>query len=112
VIPDGVVCFFASHAYLEQVYKQWEQNGVVERIRKHKMVLYSFLNCTRNNVLLLSLMFYQIFQEPRETQLVEKVLREYDVHIHSSNNQNGALLLCVVGGKMSEGINFSDRLGR
>ncbi|CAG8502015.1 15492_t:CDS:10 [Rhizophagus irregularis] len=86
IIPDGVVCFFTSYAYLEQVYKRWEQNGILERIRKYKM--------------------------PRETRLVDKVLNEYDLHIHSSNNKDGAILLCVVGGKVSEGINFSDRLGR
>ncbi|GBB97934.1 hypothetical protein RclHR1_00310062 [Rhizophagus clarus] len=90
IIPDGVVCFFTSYAYLEQVYKRWEQNGILERIRKHKM----------------------IFREPRETQLVDKVLNEYDLYIHSSSNKDGAILLCVVGGKVSEGINFSDRLGR
>lgn len=39
VIPDGVVCFFASYAYLEQVTRFWEgKGGVLERIGMRKKV--------------------------------------------------------------------------
>lgn len=53
----------------------------------------------------------KLFREPRSGgPPVETVLRDYAKHIEE--NRGGALLLSVVGGKMSEGINFKDRLGR
>lgn len=91
VIPDGVVCFFASYPYMETVYKRWstaEGGNILQRIEKKK----------------------KVFQEPREANMVDNTLRDYALHIDTGSN--GALLLCVVNGKMSEGINFSDRLGR
>ncbi|CAG8641737.1 11122_t:CDS:10 [Ambispora gerdemannii] len=93
IIPDGVVCFFGSYAYLEKVYLRWQQNNTLERIQKRK----------------------RIFCEPRQSNEVDKTLRDYSAHIHSTptgSKNGGALLFCVVGGKMSEGINFADRLGR
>ncbi|KAI7902752.1 helicase C-terminal domain-containing protein [Cokeromyces recurvatus] len=93
VIPDGVVCFFPSFTYLEQVYNRWatkESGNILERIERRK----------------------KIFKEPKESNRVESTLRDYALQIDSTDNSMGALLLCVVNGKMSEGINFSDRLGR
>lgn len=93
VIPDGIVCFFPSFTYLDQVYKRWkspEGGHILERIEKRK----------------------KVFKEPRESNQVEATLRDYSLQIDSPDDNAGALLLCVVNGKMSEGINFSDKLGR
>ncbi|PNI15785.1 LOW QUALITY PROTEIN: DDX11 isoform 1, partial [Pan troglodytes] len=57
-----------------------------------------------------------IFQEPKSAHQVEQVLLAYSRCIQACGQERGqvtgALLLSVVGGKMSEGINFSDNLGR
>ncbi|CAN8212736.1 unnamed protein product [Coccothraustes coccothraustes] len=94
VIPGGVVCFFPSYEYEKQVYGHWEKSGLLSRLAARK----------------------KIFQEPKKANQVEQVLVEYAKCIkrcsQTGGQMTGALLLSVVGGKMSEGINFSDDLGR
>ncbi|RSH93859.1 minichromosome maintenance protein 5 [Saitozyma podzolica] len=62
-----------------------------------------------------------LFYEPQSSGDVETVLRDYALAISSAQaiapaagekRKTGALLFAVVGGKLSEGINFSDNLGR
>jgi chromosome transmission fidelity protein 1 len=53
----------------------------------------------------------RLFFEDRGTAACDATLRAYRRHVESSPSA-GALLLCVVGGKLSEGINFGDGLGR
>ena len=92
VIPDGLVVFFPSYAYLDEVASKWKQkdaNGlnIWDQLVKHKTV----------------------YQESKAGIGTDEVLREYT---QSVQENNGSLLLSIVGGKMSEGINFADRLGR
>ncbi|KAG2459891.1 DDX11 helicase, partial [Polypterus senegalus] len=94
VVPGGLVCFFPSYEYEKCVYAHWEKNGILDRLAAKK----------------------KIFQEPKKANQVEQVLAEYSKCIQrcrgGKDALTGALLLSVVGGKMSEGINFSDDLGR
>lgn len=94
VVPGGVVCFFPSYEYQRQVHAHWDRSGLLARLAVRK----------------------KIFQEPKRANQVEQVLKEYSRCIkhcgQAEGMVTGALLLSVVGGKMSEGINFSDSLGR
>ncbi|KAM0925170.1 hypothetical protein ACQ4PT_004361 [Festuca glaucescens] len=95
IVPEGIVMFFASYEYIKQVYDAWTASGTISKISKKKYV----------------------FREPRNSVDVEVILNKYKGAIQSCSKNsgdtvNGALLLAVVGGKISEGINFSDGMGR
>uniref|UniRef100_A0A7N6AYL9 Helicase ATP-binding domain-containing protein n=1 Tax=Anabas testudineus TaxID=64144 RepID=A0A7N6AYL9_ANATE len=101
VVPGGVVCFFPSYDYSRRIIAHWEASGALSRLSNKK----------------------KIFQEPKKANQVEQVLSDFSrciqvkltllTHLTSSQlTLTLSLLFSVVGGKMSEGINFSDDLGR
>ena len=85
-VPDGVIAFFPSYDYLAQVVQAWKRSTTYNTLMKQKAVF-----------------------EEQKGATADDLLREYAQAI---DRGKGALLLSVVGGKLSEGINFSDKLGR
>lgn len=92
IIPDGLVVFFPSYAYLEQTCSRWNKASA------SNSSLWTELSARK-----------EVFKESKEAISAEDILKEYSNAIRAGK---GGLLLSVVGGKMSEGINFSDDLGR
>lgn len=98
VVPDGVVAFFPSYGYLDEVVEVWQQRqgdkqSIWERLQTRKALFRESKGGGSDNVL---------------EEYTKAILGDAT----TAATGKGALLLSVVGGKMSEGINFSDRLGR
>jgi chromosome transmission fidelity protein 1 len=53
----------------------------------------------------------RVFWEARDASDCDTALKLYQAHLRSSA-VSGAVIFCVVGGKLSEGINFGDELAR
>ncbi|CAL1284082.1 unnamed protein product [Larinioides sclopetarius] len=97
IIRGGIVCFFPSYDYEQFIHTELTKSKMLQAIEKK----------------------FRIFRESKLSSEVDKVLSEYAKCIATACSPNksqrtisGAILFSVVGGKMSEGINFSDDLGR
>ena len=38
VIPDGIVCFFTSYAYMEEIVCEWSKMNILQSIMEHKLI--------------------------------------------------------------------------
>lgn len=88
IVPNGMVVFLPSYSYESFLLTRWSTTGAIKEIELQK----------------------NIYREPKSAKDVEKTLRLYSKDATSS--KKGAILFSVVGGKMSEGINFADEMAR
>uniref|UniRef100_A0A915JJ41 ATP-dependent helicase C-terminal domain-containing protein n=1 Tax=Romanomermis culicivorax TaxID=13658 RepID=A0A915JJ41_ROMCU len=100
IVPGGIVCFFPSYDYERLIFEQLKTSGLLSKIETKK----------------------NFFREPKESSQLASLLEDYSrciklttnrgFTLNKANSVTGAVLFAVVGGKLSEGINFSDDLGR
>ncbi|EED93598.1 DNA helicase, partial [Thalassiosira pseudonana CCMP1335] len=88
VVPSGFVVFLPSYNYESQVFQRWRSTGMLAQIDKKK----------------------RIHREPKNSRDLETALARYSTE--ASSSKAGALLFSVMGGKMSEGINFANDMAR
>ncbi|CAH8611786.1 unnamed protein product [Dicrocoelium dendriticum] len=86
--PAGVVVFLPSYDYQHTICAHWESTGMMDKLSR----------CKRT------------FREPKNSGSLTQIMQAYKAA--ATNDKTGALLICVIGGKLSEGINFSDDLAR
>jgi len=86
-VPSGVVVFLPSYAYEASVVRRWKATGLWGKFLQLK----------------------KLHREPKRSNEINVVLQSYS---EDTKRESGALLLSVVGGKLSEGINFANDMAR
>lgn len=84
-VPNGVLCFVPSYAFLNKIMARWKSTGILNNIKK------------------------KIHLEPKTSnpEQFEKTINSFYKDV-----QSGALMFGVYRGKVSEGIDFSDSKAR
>ena len=111
VVPDGLVVFFPSYAYLNTAVKTWQaatnNESLWTKLSLQKRIFFEKIEPAHS-----SDSPVQSTSTEAKHQKVDQILAEYSAHLRDPVNKRGALLFAVVGGSLSEGINFADKLGR
>ncbi|CAI2375692.1 unnamed protein product [Moneuplotes crassus] len=85
--PDGMLIFFPSYFLMDKCYNNWDSSGILDKLEKYKSV----------------------YKEPKRSSQFKSVRRNFESDI---DNGLGAVLFGVCRGKVSEGLDFSDKAAR
>ena len=94
-VPGGLLIFFPSYWLMNSIYERWVDSGVLDEIQEFKTV----------------------FKEPKKATEYQSIMDRYYTMIFQeeqdeSSTQNGAIMMGVCRGRISEGLAFSDKAAR
>uniref|UniRef100_A0A183CFM0 General transcription and DNA repair factor IIH helicase subunit XPD n=1 Tax=Globodera pallida TaxID=36090 RepID=A0A183CFM0_GLOPA len=87
IVPDGIVVFFTSYVYMENVVAAWYEQRMIDELVKLKLLFIETTDALETSVAL-------------------------EKYVEACDSGRGAILFSVARGKVSEGIDFSHHLGR
>eukprot|EP01016_Furgasonia_blochmanni_P002677 TRINITY_DN11043_c0_g1_i2.p1 TRINITY_DN11043_c0_g1~~TRINITY_DN11043_c0_g1_i2.p1 ORF type:complete len:831 (+),score=146.97 TRINITY_DN11043_c0_g1_i2:59-2551(+) len=87
IVPDGIICFFPSYRYMEDVVYQWNDMGILEKILEYKILYIESKDVDQTSI---SLMHFR----------------------KACDCGRGAVFLSIARGKVAEGIDFNEHYGR
>ena len=86
-VPDGMVAFFTSYSYMQEIVREWHHKKILDRVLAHKLV------------------FIETTDVLETTLALENFKRACD-------SGRGAVFLSVARGKVAEGVDFDRHYGR
>ena len=94
-VPDGMLVFFPSYGAMNTAVDIWKTSADGEQ----QSTLWGNINIRKT-----------VFIEPQSSGDLSTIIDEFQKT--ATNSKNGALLLAVARGKVSEGVDFADRHAR
>jgi DNA excision repair protein ERCC-2 len=86
-VPDGIVAFFTSYRYMEDLVSAWKESKILDELLKHKLIFI-------------------------ETKDIVETTLALDAFKRACDRGRGAVFFSVARGKVAEGIDFDRHYGR
>ncbi len=117
IVPDGIVCFFPSYKYMEEVIVQWNEIKILDQISEYKLLFIESKDVAQTSIVkkLFNQIFcfFFIFIFPIIFYDIPHFLTQSLTHFRRACDcGRGAVFLSIARGKVAEGIDFEGHYGR